>query len=430
MVVAAGNTTFVMTLDAAASSVSAVGALSANREGSLGFLKGGKLVRVNVKVGEEVSAGQVLAVLDSYDLRRALGEQRADLAGARADWAQTKFGTTVPGARRTLAQARRILAATQSQGGALLTADNVAIRNTLREFTVDEEELWKARDRLSHVIGACELARQQAQKQAEQQGADPKPPDQDDQDDQADQDEQDEQGGQGSQANQACGLIPTYQTQVSQARQKVSVDRSAVNNALAKHYADRAANQTANENVRQSVVSAFNTLDAATADRPWLLRQLKATIRATRQAVRSARHDVRDATLRAPFSGTVSAVNGTVGEILSPSNDTTVLAPGTDAPIPGVELTTTPFIVLSDTETLRLVLSYQESDAVKIAPGQTADVTFPAFPGLVVPGTVLAVGPNANASADVSNYYVTVVLQRSDPRLRPGITAEATIKTS
>ncbi|WP_181019747.1 HlyD family secretion protein [Nonomuraea typhae] len=426
MVAAAGNTTFVMTLDAAASTVSAVGALSANREGSLGFLKGGKLIRVNVKVGEEVSAGQVLAVLDSYDLRRTLGEQRADLAGARADWAQTKFGTTVPGARRTLAQARRILAATESQGGALLTADNVAIRNTLREYTVDEEELWKARDRLAHVISDCELAREQALKQAEQQSTDPEKPDQDDQDDQDDQNGQDSQG---SQANQACAQIPTYQTQVSQARQKVSVDRSAVNNALAKHYADRAANQTANENVRQSVVSAFNTLDAATADRPWLLRQLKATIRATRQAVRSARHDVRDATLRAPFSGTVSAVNGTVGEILAPSNDTTVLAPGTDAPIPGVELTTTPFIVLSDTETLRLVLSYQESDAVKIAPGQTADVTFPAFPGLVVPGTVLAVGPNANASADVSNYYVTVVLQRTDPRLRPGITAEAAIKT-
>ncbi|MFI9557431.1 HlyD family secretion protein [Nonomuraea endophytica] len=401
VVVAAGNTTFVMTLDAAASTVSASGALSANREGSLGFLKGGKLIRVNVKVGDEVSAGQVLAVLDRYDLRRALGEERAQLAGARADWAQVKYGTTVPGARRTLAQARRILSATQNQGGALLVADNVSIRNTLREYNVDEQELCKARDRLAHVKSACELAKEKAlQEGADQQAA-----------------------------SQACAQIPTYQTQVSQARQQVSVGRSAVTNALARHYSDAAANQTANENVRQSVISAYNTLDSATADRPWLLRQFRASIRSARQAVRSARHDVRDATLRAPFSGTVSAVNGTVGEILAPSNDTTVLAPGTDAPIPGVELTTAPFIVLSGTETLRLVLSYQESDAVKIAPGQSADVTFPAFPGLVVPGSVLAVGPSGNASADVSNYYVTVVLQRTDPRLKPGLTAEATIRT-
>jgi Biotin-lipoyl like len=54
--------------------VSATGALSAVSTENLGFPKGGKLTSVRVRVGEHVSAGQVLATVDSHSVRPPLGE--------------------------------------------------------------------------------------------------------------------------------------------------------------------------------------------------------------------------------------------------------------------------------------------------------------------------------------------------------------------
>jgi multidrug efflux pump subunit AcrA (membrane-fusion protein) len=57
--------------------VSSSGALSASSEQNLGFLKGGRLTAVNVKVGDRVTAGQVLANLDDGPARRTLEQQQA-----------------------------------------------------------------------------------------------------------------------------------------------------------------------------------------------------------------------------------------------------------------------------------------------------------------------------------------------------------------
>ena len=49
--------------------VSSSGALAASSEQNLGFVKGGRITAVNVKVGDPVTAGQVLATLDSAEGR-------------------------------------------------------------------------------------------------------------------------------------------------------------------------------------------------------------------------------------------------------------------------------------------------------------------------------------------------------------------------
>ena len=52
-------------------------------------------------------------------------------------------------------------------------------------------------------------------------------------------------------------------------------------------------------------------------------------------AVRQAQHDLDDTVLRAPVDGTVSALNGAVGEYVAASSGTSALAPGSAAAIPG-----------------------------------------------------------------------------------------------
>lgn len=75
------------------------------------------------------------------------------------------------------------------------------------------------------------------------------------------------------------------------------------------------------------------------------------------------------------------------------------------------------------------VIPFQEVDAVRLRPDQPVRLTFPAVPGLTLPGRVHAVAPTAVTISGVTNYWVTVELLVGDPRLRAGmsVTAEVTV---
>jgi HlyD family secretion protein len=156
----------------------------------------------------------------------------------------------------------------------------------------------------------------------------------------------------------------------------------------------------------------------------------------------SAAHHVDDTVLRATADGTIAALNGAVGEVLAPSAGTTPLAPGSTGAIPGADTPTSPaagtvsrpggtqFLVLDNVDTFEVVVPFEESDAVRVSPNQRVDVRFDAVPDLTLPGNVVAVSPSASALSGVISYYVTVGLSQSDPRLRNGQTAQASVVTS
>ena len=121
------------------------------------------------------------------------------------------------------------------------------------------------------------------------------------------------------------------------AERQVEASRTSLEAARQKQDVDAASGQVSIENSRQSVVTAQNTLDTTSTDRPFNIEQQRALVANGQALVRAAQRDVDDATLRAPVDGTVSAINGAVGEFLSPSSGTTALAPGSDAAIPGTD---------------------------------------------------------------------------------------------
>jgi membrane fusion protein, macrolide-specific efflux system len=85
--------------------------------------------------------------------------------------------------------------------------------------------------------------------------------------------------------------------------------------------------------------------------------------------------------------------------------------------------------LLSDTSYVAIV-SFAESDAAKVAAGQTGSLNFDAISGLSVPVHVLAVAASSTVSSNVVNYYVTLALDSTDSRLKPGLTSNATVVTA
>jgi len=234
------------------------------------------------------------------------------------------------------------------------------------------------------------------------------------------------------------------------AQQKVTSSESSVRAAEQKRDTDQASGQVSIESAQQSVVTARNSADLSKSDRPHAIDQQEALVDAAKAAVVEAQHDLDNTVLRASVAGTVTALNGAVGEYVAPSSGTSALAPGTDATIPGVTGATsggtsnsttgasigparpggTQFLVLSDIDQFEVVASFNESDAAAIAPDESVQVTFDAIPGLTTSGKVLSVAPSGTAVSGVISYYVTVGINADDPRLKGGQTANVTVATS
>ncbi|MBM3128088.1 MAG: efflux RND transporter periplasmic adaptor subunit [Chloroflexi bacterium] len=93
-------------------SVSATGALGPAREAQLAFSTTGSLVKLDVKAGDSVRAGQIVAALDTRELELQLAQAEAGLAAAQArlDQLQSPASADVTAAQASVASAEAALA--------------------------------------------------------------------------------------------------------------------------------------------------------------------------------------------------------------------------------------------------------------------------------------------------------------------------------
>jgi HlyD family secretion protein len=443
-------------------SVSSSGSLTAVTQQNLGFLKGGQLKTVDVKVGQKVTAGQVLATVDDTQLRHVLEQQQGQLASQQAALNRIVNATTVTGAENTTNQAGEILDATQDQASATVDADDVAVERARKQLDFDEDASDDIDDQLDQAENACDASGgTPSSSSIDTSGLLSGILGQSDSDGDGDDDSAKERkkrleaalkaagslagslvSSSASSSNPACMQVATLQSAQTQADRQVVASRTALEQAEARRDVDEASSRVQVENARQGVVTAQNNLESAQTDRPSLIAQQRGLVAVSQAAVASAQKDVDDTVLRATADGTIAALNGAVGEVLAPSAGTTPLAPGSTGAIPGADTPTSPaagtvsrpggtqFLVLDNVDTFEVVVPFEESDAVRVSPNQRVDVRFDAVPDLTLPGNVVAVSPSASALSGVISYYVTVGLSQSDPRLRNGQTAQASVVTS
>lgn len=89
---------------------------------------------------------------------------------------------------------------------------------------------------------------------------------------------------------------------------------------------------------------------------------------------------------------------------------------------------------IADLSKMKVTVQVGEKDIAKIAVGQSANVTYPAFPDIVSQGTVTAIASVANSDAangggGSATFNVDILIEAPDARLKPGMTAEVSVVT-
>ena len=250
-------------------------------EGTISAVGSGKLAAVYINDGDNVSAGQVVALLDSENLQQAASQARASLASATSQLSQAKANARLAPNRST--------AAVKQAEAALLSA-KAQLAKALKGARPEEQE------QASNNLRAAKSNLETAKKNLER--------------------------------------VRTLVKEGALAEAQLDTAKNGYESALAQYENALAASsiskssvrpediETARESVRQAeqgVASAKATksLDVTLTDQ---VRTAEAQVQSARAQVSVAEKNLREASIRAPFSGKIYG---------KPVQSGTVVAPGT-----------------------------------------------------------------------------------------------------
>jgi HlyD family secretion protein len=383
------------------STVTATGTLQAITEQKLGFPKGGRLVELNVTVGQQVGQGHVLARVDDFEARHELEAARAHLAQEQAVLNRIRGGNEVQAAEEDVKRAEEVLAATEEQAEVVDEANESAVEEAEHRVDKDEEIHDNTEDR-----SRC--------------------------------DDDSEDGDSDSVARYSDDSGDC--AEVDESDRRVTDSEADLQAAEERREVDNAEQELAIEKARRDLAEAEHEAEAARNERPHNIDEQAAIVRGLQVEVESAQRAVDDTVLKAPVAGKIASINGTLGEFIGGGSGTTPLAPGGRVPLPedasrvssgdDVGGDSEPpgggaFIVLDDVNTFQIVAPFAETDASRIQAGQEVQVTFDAVPDLTRAGSVTSIAPTGTDFQGVTSYYAVIVLGELDPRLMHGQTASA-----
>ena len=379
--------------------VSGSGSVVPAQTADLAFNTSGTLVELNATVGQSVKKGDVLARLDTTDLRLAVLTAQAALATAQSNLATLEAGSTaaeVAQARATLKSAQAsldkvkagattsdLLAAEASVASAHSNLDKaesdladlkagptetetISAKAALEKAKISLQNAQAAYDKVSWRpdVGATTEAMNLWQATADYQAAE---------------------------ASYETAMAPATASELAIAEQNVVSAKAQLASAEAK-LADLKQGATADElaSAEAAVLQAQTQLDEKLNPSTDAEKQAaRAAVEQAKVAVQGAQSNLDKAVMVAPFDGVVSAVGGSVGQAVS----------GT-------------VVTLLDMSAPQLQLTLTENDAAKVAVGQEASLTFDALGGQALTGKVLAISPQATVSSGIATYTATVSMEQ------------------
>lgn len=404
--------------------ISVAGKVVPSREVDLGFTGGGKIVAVHGSVGTAVSAGSVLASIDSSDIRASIMQREAALENQRARLASVRQGARPE--EIALAQAavdNAEIALTQANStvidairDAYVKADD-AIRVKLYQFitnprTYNPQVNFQSSDsqgviELQNSVIKIEstLSEWQRGNAALSENSDI---------DAAIADAQARIAAVSSLLSRASGIISTgipnatvssaalsgYALDIAGARASVSGANAALSSAVAA----RKNAIAALDNARKSLV--LKKAGPVQAD----IDAQAAQVRAAEADLANARALLTKTAITAPFSGVITKMDAKVGLIAGPN---------------------TPLVTMISSGTYQIESYVPEINIGLIAVNNPAVVTLDAYGDEVLfDARVVSIDPAATLRDGVPSYRAVLQFTGFDNRIKSGMTANVVITTS
>jgi HlyD family secretion protein len=394
-------------------------------------LKGssGTVTKIYVKKGQRVAKGQRLLRVDDTSARQSLKSAEANLASAEANMKTTTQG---PSAKDQQLNDTSVQSAQTSLDNA-----ETALTHAEQTYTLDKRQ----QDELVSDTGNALAAAKRQKRKDQQDLADAK---------------------RALAAAKRAGNtseVSTQQSKINTLQNTLRADQSTINSAesslsQAKQTRDKTllSDRQAIETQAGQVDSAKKTLASEKAQRAsneqgprkGAVESAQAQIDSAKVSVREAQQTLANTVLRAPVAGTVSNIAAKVGESSgaaaasaassasgagansSPSASAGSAAGGGSATTGGGS---SALVTLVDLFHKEVVASVAEADVVKVKPGQSTSVLFPAS-NRTLPGLVTEIDTESTVVNNVVQYDVTVDLTSAASSIKLGQTASVTITTA
>jgi HlyD family secretion protein len=384
-----------------AEQVSAAGNIEVTSQRPVVLQVGSIVTQVEVEVGDQVAANELLVALDTADLERAVEQAKLNLASSQAQLDELREpadAAEIASAQASLASAQQNLAEVQagpSQAELAAAEASLAAAQARYQELLDgpsDAELTELSASLEKALIDLQQAQWAYDRIAYQDSA-------------------------GTSSQAATLQQATIDYESAKAAYEISVEPASeadLQDALGEiQNAQEQLNNLRAQPTDAELASAQAQVASAQANLDGLLRgPSQAESRAAEISVEQAQLDLEaaqaelaKAQLLAPMAGTVLAVDVEVGEQVQA---------GLNA------------VTLADLKALELTVNVAEVDISKATIGQPAKITVDALPDKVFSGVVTRIAPSSTSDSGVVNYPVTVQLSDADlSGIRPGMTAVA-----
>ena len=244
------------------------------------------------------------------------------------------------------------------------------------------------------------------------------------------------------------------------------VDPAAANVALAQAEADLQSAQDALDQANEAASTTTTTATTAQSSgsngasdssgsgsgSTMTVAAAQANVDSAQLSVQSAEKAVAATTLRAPMAGTVTAIDGSVGQTVSGGSSSSSSSSSSSTGSNGASVAGglgggsasssssgasggSSFITLAQVSRFKMEVSLSESDIGSVKVGQPATVTVNAasgeqFAARVTDIGVLSSSSSSGSSSSAVSYPVTLSLDQTAKRLKAGMSATADIVTS
>ncbi len=355
--------------------VSVTGSTEAVQNVSLAFQGSGMIARVYRDVGDRVSAGEVLASLNTASLQAALEEAQAAYDSAVASRGATSATETETAARNAYQSAFTTLDTTLHDEVDTFFGDGTAYGPELLITApgYDFGELSRERARITARM---------REYQASLPGASVQDP--------------------LTLLNQAN----TIASDISNFLNKLSVAANdSSSGATATQLAALTSARSTVSTLLGTLSTARNTFRSGNANSTAIAN---ANVNQAAARVAAARANLANAQIVAPFTGLVTQFDAKVGQ---------------------TAVAGTPLISLISSGGFQIIAGVSETDIGKVAVGNTVSMTLDAFPNETFIGTVFYIDPAETVIDGVVDYKIKVSFDKADPRMKSGLTVNLDLMT-